>query len=93
MPQTTPDIKVNAVKSLGGHVILHGDAFDEAAVFAKQLAIDKGYSFIHPYDDLEVIAGQGTVGMEILRQQTQQLRRSVCACGWRRFNGWRSGLY
>ena len=73
MPQTTPDIKVNAVKSLGGHVILHGDAFDEAAVFAKQLAIDKGYSFIHPYDDLEVIAGQGTVGMEILRQQTQQL--------------------
>ena len=73
MPQTTPDIKVNAVKSLGGHVILHGDAFDEAAVFAKQLAQEKGYSFIHPYDDLDVIAGQGTVGMEILRQQTQQL--------------------
>ena len=73
MPLTTPDIKVNAVKSMGGHVILHGDAFDEAAIFAKQLAIDKGYSFIHPYDDLEVIAGQGTVGMEILRQQTQQL--------------------
>ena len=73
MPLTTPDIKVNAVKSLGGQVILHGDAFDEAAVFAKQLSIEKGYSFIHPYDDLEVIAGQGTVGMEILRQQTQQL--------------------
>ena len=72
MPLTTPDIKVNAVKSLGGQVILHGDAFDEA-VFAKQLSIEKGYSFIHPYDDLEVIAGQGTVGMEILRQQTQQL--------------------
>ena len=56
MPLTTPDIKVNAVKSLGGQVILHGDAFDEAAVFAKQLSIEKGYSFIHPYDDLEVIA-------------------------------------
>ncbi len=71
MPQTTPDIKVNAVKSFGGHVVLHGDAFDEAAAYAKQLAADKGYSFIHPYDDLEVIAGQGTVAMEILRQQTQ----------------------
>ncbi len=70
-PQTTPDIKVNAVKSFGGHVVLHGDAFDEAAAYAKQLAADKGYSFIHPYDDLEVIAGQGTVAMEILRQQTQ----------------------
>ncbi|HNG10790.1 MAG TPA: pyridoxal-phosphate dependent enzyme, partial [Agitococcus sp.] len=57
MPQTTPDIKVNAVKSFGGHVVLHGDAFDEAAAYAKQLAADKGYSFIHPYDDLEVIAG------------------------------------
>ena len=73
MPQTTPDIKVNAVKSFGGHVVLHGDAFDEAATFAKQLAAEKGYSFIHPYDDLDVIAGQGTVGMEILRQHTQQL--------------------
>lgn len=68
MPQTTPDIKVNAVKALGGHVVLHGDSFDEAAAFANQLAREKGYSFIHPYDDLDVIAGQGTVGMEILRQ-------------------------
>jgi len=73
MPQTTPDIKVNAVKALGGHVVLHGDAFDEAAVFAAQLAAEKGYTFIHPYDDLDVIAGQGTVGMEILRQQTGEI--------------------
>ncbi|RZU46972.1 L-threonine ammonia-lyase [Fluviicoccus keumensis] len=68
MPQTTPDIKVNAVKALGGHVVLHGDVFDEAATYARQLAAEKGYSFIHPYDDLDVIAGQGTVGLEILRQ-------------------------
>ena len=68
MPQTTPDIKINAVKALGGHVVLHGDAFDEASVHANQLAAEKGYTYIHPYDDLDVIAGQGTVGMEILRQ-------------------------
>jgi threonine dehydratase len=69
MPVTTPEIKVNAVRSFGGQVILHGDAFDEAATHAKLLAAEKGYTFIHPYDDLEVIAGQGTVAMEILRQQ------------------------
>ncbi len=68
MPVTTPDIKVNAVRSFGGQVVLHGDAFDEAAAHAKLLAAEKGYTFIHPYDDLEVIAGQGTVAMEILRQ-------------------------
>lgn len=71
MPQTTPDIKVNAVKNFGGHVVLHGDAFDEAAAYAKQLAVEKGYCFIHPYDDLDVIAGQGTVAMEMLRQHPQ----------------------
>jgi threonine dehydratase len=69
MPVTTPEIKVNAVRSFGGQVVLHGDAFDEAATHAKLLAAEKGYTFIHPYDDLEVIAGQGTVAMEILRQQ------------------------
>ncbi|PTQ89177.1 threonine ammonia-lyase, biosynthetic [Agitococcus lubricus] len=73
MPQTTPDIKVNAVKSFGGQVILHGDAFDEAALYAKELAASKGYTFIHPYDDLQVIAGQGTVAMEILRQHPQKI--------------------
>ena len=73
MPQTTPDIKVNAVKALGGHVVLHGDAFDEAAAHARHLAAEKGYTFIHPYDDLDVIAGQGTVAMELLRQHTGPL--------------------
>jgi len=70
MPQTTPDIKVNAVKSLGGHVVLAGDAYDEAYAHAVKLAEEKGYTFVHPYDDPEVIAGQGTIAMEILRQHT-----------------------
>jgi threonine dehydratase len=68
MPQTTPDIKVNAVKNLGGHVVLAGDAYDEAYAHAVKLAEEKGYTFVHPYDDPEVIAGQGTIAMEILRQ-------------------------
>ena len=73
MPVTTPDIKVNAVRSFGGQVVLHGDAFDEAAAHAKLLAAEKGYTFIHPYDDLEVMAGQGTVAMEILRQHSHSI--------------------
>jgi threonine dehydratase len=73
MPQTTPDIKVNAVRSLGGHVVLEGDSYDEAYAYARQLADDKGYTFVHPYDDPDVIAGQGTVGMEILRQHAGAL--------------------
>jgi threonine dehydratase len=68
MPQTTPDIKVNAVKALGGHVVLFGDSFDEANAHARKLEQEKGYVFVHPYDDPDVIAGQGTVAMEILRQ-------------------------
>ena len=68
MPQTTPDIKVNAVRNFGGHVVLAGDSFDEAYAHARQLEAEKGYVFVHPYDDPEVIAGQGTVAMEILRQ-------------------------
>ncbi len=69
MPKTTPPIKVEAVKRLGGHVILEGDSYDEASVFAKQLAQEKKLTFIHPYDDLNVIAGQGTIALEMLRQQ------------------------
>ena len=68
MPQTTPDIKVKSVKRRGAKVILHGDTFDEAFTYSKQLASDKGYVYIPPYDDVDIIAGQGTVGMEILRQ-------------------------
>jgi len=73
MPRTTPPIKVNAVKSRGAKVVLHGDTYDEASAHSKKLAEEKGYSYVHPFDDPDVIAGQGTVGMEILRQVTGPL--------------------
>jgi threonine dehydratase len=68
MPKTTPAIKVNAVKSYGAKTILIGDAYDEAYQHAIALAEKQKLDFIHPYDDPDVIAGQGTIGMEILRQ-------------------------
>ncbi|WP_221792990.1 threonine ammonia-lyase, biosynthetic [Oceanobacter mangrovi] len=71
MPRTTPDIKVRSVKARGARVVLHGDAFDEAFAYSQKLVAEKGMTYIHPYDDPEVIAGQGTIGMEILRQMKQ----------------------
>tara|TARA_Y100000768_G_C23978813_1_gene684569 strand:+ start:1408 stop:2928 length:1521 start_codon:yes stop_codon:yes gene_type:complete len=71
MPSTTPSIKVNAVKKLGSKVILFGDTYDDAYKFASRYAIDNKYEFIHPYDDLDVIAGQGTIGIELLDQMPQ----------------------
>ncbi len=68
MPKTTPEIKIKSVKSRGAKIVLHGDSYDEAYAHAIELAKEKGMVFIHPYDDPEVIAGQGTVAMEILRQ-------------------------
>ena len=68
MPKTTPDIKVQAVKRLGGEVVLHGDSFDVANKYAIQRAQDEGMTFIPPYDDELVMAGQGTIANEILRQ-------------------------
>jgi threonine dehydratase len=68
MPRTTPAIKVQAVRSRGADVVLHGDTFEEAYAHASGLEAEKGLTFIHPYDDPDVIAGQGTIGMEILRQ-------------------------
>ncbi len=68
MPRTTPSIKVDSVRRLGAHVVLFGDAFDEALVHARHLQDEGGLTFVPPYDDPEIIAGQGTVGMEILRQ-------------------------
>ncbi len=68
MPRTTPGIKVEAVRALGGKTVLHGDTYDEAYAHAEQLVQTRGMTLVHPYDDLAVIAGQGTVGMEILRQ-------------------------
>ena len=68
MPRTTPAIKVEAVRRLGGDVVLHGDAFDDAQAKAREIEVARGLTFVHPFDDPDVIAGQGTVGMEILRQ-------------------------
>ncbi|MEY4577649.1 MAG: hypothetical protein RL701_2352 [Pseudomonadota bacterium] len=68
MPTTTPAIKVDAVQSWGAQTILVGDSYDEAYAHARQLQAAEGYCFVHPYDDPDVIAGQGTVGLEILRQ-------------------------
>ena len=66
MPATTPIIKVEATKKFGTQVILHGDSYDEAYSKAKQLEEEYDYTFIHPFDDLDVIAGQGTLALEIL---------------------------
>ena len=68
MPQTTPQIKINAVRALDAEVILHGDSYDDACSHAHAISSQKGLIFIHPYDDEEVIAGQGTLGLEILDQ-------------------------
>ncbi|MBE0436984.1 MAG: threonine ammonia-lyase, biosynthetic, partial [Methylomicrobium sp.] len=73
MPQTTPEIKVNSVQARGAQIVLFGDSYDEAYERAREIAADKNMTFIHPYDDIEVIAGQGTIGMEILRQKTGAL--------------------
>ena len=73
MPMTTPPIKVSSVRAMGARIVLHGDSYDEAYSHSLELAKSKGMTFIHPFDDPEVIAGQGTIGMEILRQQTREL--------------------
>lgn len=70
MPRTTPSIKVEAVKRLGGEVVIFGDAFDDARIHALELCKQQDLVFVHPYDDPEVIAGQGTIGVEILRQHS-----------------------
>jgi threonine dehydratase len=73
MPRTTPAIKVDAVRNLGGRVVLHGDNYDAAYAHAREIEAQRKLVFVHPYDDPEVIAGQGTVGMEILKQHTGPL--------------------
>lgn len=68
MPATTPDVKVNAVKGWGAEVVLFGDAYDDAYAKSQEIMASTGQTYVHPFDDLDTIAGQGTVGMEILRQ-------------------------
>ena len=81
MPVTTPRIKVEAVRRRGATVVLHGDTYDEAYAHARGLEARKGYTFVHPYDDPDVIAGQGTVGLEILRQAPERLDAVFVAVG------------
>ena len=73
MPVTTPAIKTQAVAARGAEVVLHGDTYDEAYAHSLKLAGEKNFTFVHPYDDPEVIAGQGTIAMEILRQEPQPI--------------------
>jgi threonine dehydratase len=73
MPTSTPSIKVNAVRRLGGEVVLFGDGFDAARAHAAGLAERHGYVFVHPFDDPDVIAGQGTVGLELMRQHPEPI--------------------
>jgi threonine dehydratase len=68
MPLSTPKIKVQSVEQLGGKVVLHGDVYDDAYQYAKQLEKDQDLVFIHPYDDIEVMAGQATIAKELLEQ-------------------------
>lgn len=68
MPTTTPLIKVNRTKGYGAEVVLYGDVYDEACAYAYQLAEEKGYTFVHPFDDLDVATGQGTIAMEIIKE-------------------------
>ena len=68
MPSSTPLIKVNRTKAYGAEVILYGDVYDESCAYALELAEDKGYTFIHPFDDLDVATGQGSVAMEIIKE-------------------------
>ncbi|MDD5296742.1 MAG: threonine ammonia-lyase, biosynthetic [Rhodocyclaceae bacterium] len=81
MPTTTPAIKVDAVKSRGGEVVLAGDSYDEAYAHALELEKEQKLTFVHPYDDPYVIAGQGTIGMEILRQHPEPIHAVFCAIG------------
>lgn len=68
MPTTTPLIKINRTKGYGAEVVLHGDVFDEACEHAYKLADEHGYTFVHPFDDLDVATGQGTIAMEIIKE-------------------------
>ncbi len=82
MPVTTPDIKVKAVQSYGAEVVLHGDAYDEAYEHARHLEQKEKLTFVHPFDDPDVIAGQGTIAMEILRQHSGPIEAIfVCVGG------------
>jgi threonine dehydratase len=81
MPTTTPSLKVDAVRALGAEVVLFGDSYSDAHAHARDLERQRGVSFVHPFDDPDVIAGQGTIAMEILRQHQGPLDAVFVAIG------------
>lgn len=81
MPVTTPRLKSDAVRALGGQVIFHGDSYSDAYTHARELETRHQYVFVHPFDDPDVIAGQGTIGMEILRQHQRPIHAVFVAIG------------
>ncbi len=81
MPTTTPQLKIDAVKALGGDVVLFGDSYSDAFAHASQIEKKRGLSFVHPFDDPDVIAGQGTIAMEMLRQHPGPLHAVFVAIG------------
>lgn len=81
MPVTTPSIKVDAVRARGATVVLHGDSFDQASARARELVEQEGLTYLHPFDDPDVIAGQGTVAMEIARQCARPADYVFVPCG------------
>lgn len=81
MPVTTPKVKIDAVQALGGEVVLHGDSFTDAYGRALELEREQGLTFVHPFDDPDVIAGQGTIGMELLRQHPGPIDAVFVAIG------------
>ena len=81
MPVTTPSIKVDAVRRRGANVVLQGDAFDQASEYANALVEKRGATYLHPFDDPSVIAGQGTVGVEVARQSSAPADYVFIPCG------------
>ena len=81
MPVTTPQVKIDAVRALGGEVVLTGESYSDAAAAASGLQAREGLTFVHPFDDPDVIAGQGTIGMEILRQHQGPIHAIFVAIG------------
>ena len=81
MPTTTPLIKINAVKARGAEVVLFGDSYSDAYVKALELEETEKLSFVHPYDDPDIIAGQGTIAMEILQQHPEPIEAIFCCVG------------
>ncbi|MCV4939489.1 pyridoxal-phosphate dependent enzyme, partial [Escherichia coli] len=77
----TPRIKVDAVAARGGEVVLAGESYDEAYAHARKLEAEQGLTFVHPFDDPDVIAGQGTIGVEILRQHPKPIDAVFCCVG------------